>query len=241
MATFLIDDFNDNSIDASKWDTFGGVTESSSRLNIARVASGGADGAYCKRYFNLREGILAAKLVAKSGTTHASVSIGLGVSDLSGNFWQINGPTANANFNRTQGGVAAGATTVVDTTVGFGPSLSLGSWLGYTYNTGDNTIRLLKSSDGVNWSQLHRCIITGGSMNWGDANIYMEMLNQAGGSSNFVCSWDDPTYFATDTFLKSRVRVGGAWVMALPKVRVGGAWIPARSKNRVGGAWVDPN
>lgn len=243
-ANFLTDDFNDNSFDTSLWDSASspGVSETSGKLHLTAFTSGTNSTVKGKRYFNLKKGVVAAKMT-KSGTTHSQVYIGVGVIDAAGNNMLLLGQSSSATFTRSSTGITTGATTIVDTTVGLGPTWTGGTWLGSTYNTSDNTYRLLKSTDGVTWTQILRIIVTGGAMNWADAAVYFQVQNltSPASNSNVIVDYDDYTFFGTNSLFYSKVRVGGAWVTALPKMRVGGAWVPARSKVRLSGVWGEPN
>jgi hypothetical protein len=248
MATisFLIDNFDDNSLDTNLWDTAGspGVSETGGRLTLTDLTGGGlqASGVYPKRFFNLHKGILALKM-SKTGTTHSQVFVSIGVKDASGNYFEMHGQSSTATISRTSSGVTAGTATVVDTTVGLGPTWTADTWIGFYYNDSDNTIRLAKSTDGVIWTQIVRTIITASSLVWGDCGIFLEVENNTSpaSNSNLVVSYNDYTYFAlNDAFFKNRVRVGGAWILGQPKVRVSGAWVPVRSKVRDAGVWKEP-
>ncbi len=244
LVSFVFDDFNDNSIDLAKWTLDSDNTpvffaESSAKLNVSAGSAGNFSQAFGYPKFDLRKGILAAKL-SKAGSTHADVWTDVGIWDFTGNSLDILGRTTNADFSDSLSGQGTTTRTIVDTTVGFGPSWAANTWLGWSYSTVDSTIRLLKSTDTITWTEMVRYAVTvPGAMDWTRVGLTLGAANFASGSSNMVMSYDDATYFAHDQLLRSRVRVGGNWAFGLPKVRVGGAWVPARSKLRVSSAWQD--
>lgn len=240
---FLIDDFNDNSLDSSLWDAVGtGVTESSGKLNVTALHSTNVTIANGKKFVDVKEGIIAGKLT-KSAGSHPQMWIDVGVIDTAGFVFRYLFQTSTATISRNNTGSTTGTTVVTDTTVGLGPTWTNGTWIGLYYLQSDNTIRCVKSTDGVTWSEIVRVVVTGGAFDWRNCAFFLEVDNQTSPASDslLTASLDDYTYFADNTYLKSRCRVSGAWVMGLPKVRIGGVWVPVRSKARQSGAFVIPN
>jgi len=236
----LIDNFNDGSLDLAKWTvTQGpGSSESGGTLNLSCVADYPrveGDG-----FFDLSKGILAAKL-SVTGTRAPNTEFYIGAHDASGNYISaLGGP--NGTYLTFQGGGATTFNTVVitDTTVGVGPSWVTGTWWGIGNLGSDNIIRMYKSTDGQAWTEMGRCTV-GGTLNKTAVGLVFMAGVWDGSTPSLMANFDDASYWANEstTFVTRKVRVGGAWVPAVPKVRVGGAWVTADPKPRIGGVW-DP-
>lgn len=239
-AQTLIDNFDDAFLDAAKWAiTQGpGTTESGGTLNLSCVADyPRVEG---KQYFNLTQGILAAKL-SVSGTRAPNTEFYIGARNADGNaITAMGGP--NGTYLTFQG---SGATTFsnevkTDTTVGLGPSWVNGTWWGVGNMGTDNVLKMYKSSDGQNWVEMARCTVGGTFDKTQSALVFMAGVWD-GSTPSLTANYDDASYWVEDvqTFVTRKVRWGGQWIPATPKVRVDGAWVPAAPKPRVGGIW-DP-
>lgn len=236
----LIDDFADNFLNSSKWEiTQGpGTTESGGTLNLSCVADyPRVEG---KTYFDLSTGILAAKL-SVTGTRSASTEFYIGARNANGNsICGMGGP--NGSYLTFQG---SGATTFsnevkTDTTVGIGPGWMNGTWWGVGNMGSDNVLRMYKSSDGQNWSEMARCTV-GGTFDKSAAALVFMAGVWDGSTPNLVANYDDASFWnvQVETFAVRKIKWNGVWTWGTPKVRVGGVWVPAAPKPRVGGAWDD--
>lgn len=239
-ASFLFDDFNDNSIDSSKW-TLVGTRAATEVLGKFHTIAGNS-GDDCKGYgtpkYDIRKGILAAKM-SKTGTSADAYTV-IGLSDPSGDNIRVFGRNTSTAFSVSSSGFGSLTNTQTDTSVFLGPSWVNGTWLGWTVES--NTMYLLKSSDGANWTEIFHSVATAPiNFDFSNAGLIIGSVNFGSTSTSVANDWDDATYFADKFYLASSMRVGGAWVNGVPKVRVGGAWVNARTKVRVGGSWVDAN
>jgi hypothetical protein len=239
---FLIDDFNDNTIDLAKWAVINstGITESGQKLNLTDHPS--YPGIRSLAYQNLTEGILAAKM-DQTGTPTFDTKLYFGIHDSDSDGVEIDATPADAQFEFFEAGsLTIVSSTIFDTTVGLGPSWIDGTWFGIgnaeVVGT-DTVVHVYKSSNLSTWFEVARFTIFGtSSFNRTSARLVLGSGTSAGSPSGWVVSYDDVSFFANNPLVK--VRVGGAWVTAKTKVRVGGAWVTAKPKVRVGGAWVIP-
>lgn len=243
-AQTLIDDFNDNSLNLTKWDKLGttAITESSARLNVPCVAA--YPQIQSQALYNITNGILAAKLT-RIGTPTASIETEfyMGVHDAANNYVQIIGLVGTSQLAFTvYGAVTTSSPVIVDTTIGLGSGWTNGMWFGIGNLGSDNIIHVYKSADGQTWTEVARATV-GGTFTKTATGLYFMAGAYGSAVTTFVMGVDDASYWlnsGTTTTNKMKVRVGGAWVTATPKVRVGGVWVTAKPKARVSGAWVAP-
>lgn len=237
-AQTLIDNFADGSIDAAKWTiTSGpGTTESGGTLNQAAVADyPRIEG---KTYFDLANGIFAAKL-SVSGTRAPNTEFYIGVHDASGNSISgLGGP--NGTYLTFQAGGAASFNTevITDTTVGIGPSWTNGKWWGIGNMGADNKIKLYNSTDGQTWNEMARCTV-GGTFNKSAAALVFQAGVWDGSTPTLSANYDDASFWAKvlNAFAPRKVRWGGVWVWGTAKARMGGEWVDTTPKPRLTGAW----
>jgi hypothetical protein len=236
----LIDDFNDNSLDLSKWTvTQGpGSSESGGKLNLSTVAD------YPRvegdQYFDLTNGILAAKL-SVTGTRAPNTEFYIGAQNVGGNHISALGVPNGTYITFQAGGSTTFNTEVVtDTTVGIGPSWTPGNWWGIGNIGSDNVVHMYNSSDGQTWNEMARCTI-GGTFTKTAAGLAFMAGVWDGSTPSLSANFDDASYFAfqTETFVTRKVMWNGNWIPAVPKARIGGQWVPAAPKPRLGGAWDD--
>lgn len=236
----LIDNFDGATLDTNKWLTTQGpgTTVSGGLLHQACVADyPRIEG---KDYFDLSNGILAAKLSA-TGTRSPNTEFYIGARNSTGN--AISGMGGPAGTYLTFQG--SGATTFsnevkLDTTVGIGPSWVNGTWWGLGNIGADNIIHMYKSTDGQNWTEMAYCTV-GGTFDKFNASLVFMAGIWDGTTTDLMANYDDASYwgFQTETFVTRKVMWGGQWVPAVPKARIGGVWIPASPKPRLAGAWDD--
>lgn len=242
---FVYDNFNDNSIDLTKWQaapgSSGTQTETSGRLNTPAAASSAPTIMRMNRnWYDLRKGRLAVRMT-RSGTTNPDVYTYWGIRDQNNRHLTLFFRSNDANIQVALNDTGTGTSTFVDTTVGMGPSWAANTWAGWTYNATTKVYSLGKSTDGVNWTEIYKYTVTTSA----DFDPKMAGLvlgcTSYGTVTNFTPQWDDATYFATDTDLKVRVRYGGSWVLASPKVRIDGVWKRPISRFRYNGTWRRSN
>jgi hypothetical protein len=235
-----IDTFNENALNPGIWNypqgtTF--ITVSSGALHISPDSS--YPYAQSKAKYDLTTTIMAVKWNAGTGTSTASTTFIISADDAaatpnqvlitwvpSGNGWQIQ---------------AAGAATVSGTVNGtgtLGTPLANGTWVGMGNLGSDNVIRFYTSTDGVTWTQFGSATV-GGTFAKTGVKFRIQVGHYTSSESpTWVSNIDEAAVFAAAPLPRVKVRVGGAWVYAVPKVRVGGAWVIARPRTRVSGAWV---
>lgn len=246
MTQFVIDNFNDNSLDTTLWTATGStVSETGTKLVCSPVAASARPIVTGLRKQNLKKGILGVRL-SKTGTTNTDVYTYVGLVDDAGHTFILYGKTNAATFvvDSTGAAMNINTTTTVDTTVGFGPSWTANDYIGFSYSEIDGVMRALKSNDnGVTWTELLRWTFNaGGTFNWNKVSMFFGGANLSAGTSSMVFSYDDASYFAHTQYLRNKVRVGtNQYMYALPRVRVGGAWQIAKARCRVGGVWVYGN
>jgi len=236
----VIDNFDAASLDTSKWETTQGpgTTQSGGLLHQACVADyPRIEG---KQYFNLSQGILAAKLTV-SGTRQANTEFYIGARNA--NYNAISGMGGPSGTYLTFQG--SGATTFsnevkVDTTVGIGPSWVNGTWWGIGNMGSDNIIYMYKSTDGQTWTEMAHCTVGGTFDKTAAALVFMAGIWD-GTTTSLTANYEDASYFAfqTETFVTRKVMWNGSWIPAVPKARIGGQWVPAAPKPRIGGVWDD--
>lgn len=234
----IFDDFNDNSLNTTKWTVVTGgsyISESSQRLNVTNNPV--YSFFHSQRLWDIRDGIVAFKL-SRTGTTDPGFGdeFNIMMEDASENSIGIYFTPHTADYSSTAwGNASVGGEELYDTTVGFGPSWTNGTWIGIggvRYNgVNTNWAYLYKSTDGINWTAMARFDIYG--VNTSAVGLLIN-LGRWGGSSTFAIQMDDVSFFD----YRTKVRVGGAWVNAKPKVRSGGAWVNARPVARKDGAWA---
>lgn len=247
MATyqFIYDDFNDNSIDSTRWSNVTGSsglqTETSGKLNTPCAASTAATRIVTTRnWYDLRKGRLAIRYT-RSGTTNGNVYAYWGLRDINNNWFTLFSRSSDANMQMADNTAGTGTATQVESTIGMGPSWTNNHWVGWNYTEATKTYSLGKSSDGVTWTEIYKYVVTtAGAFNPTQVGFMLGCSGFFGNVTNFTPQWDDASYFATDTALKTRVRFGGSWVYASPKVRVDGAWKRPIGKIRSGTLWVRP-
>lgn len=236
----LIDDFADNFLDSAKWAiTQGpGTTESGGTLNLSAVADyPRVEG---KQYFDLTTGILAAKL-SVSGVRSSNTEFYIGAHNANGNaICGMGGPVGTYLTFQGSGATTFSNEVVTDTTIGLGPSWANGTWWGIGNMDSANTLRMYKSSDGQNWSEMARCTV-GGTFDKSAAALVFMAGVWDGSTPNLVANFDDASFWGVqiNTFAVRKVRWGGNWIWATPKVRVGDSWVAASPKPRIGGTWDD--
>lgn len=234
----VIDNFDDNSIDAAKWNRpTTGATETSAKYHMPCLSTYPQTEGL--NSYNLANGILAVKY-AKTGTATAESEFYMGAHDGAGNVISLLGGVANAYLAvEVSGSVTHSSDVITDTTIGIGPSWTANTWFGLGNLGSDNILRWYKSSDGQTWTEMARTTV-GGTFGKTTARLYF-MSGVWSGSSTYVADLDDASYWlngGSSSPVKNKMRVGGAWVTGHPKVRVGGAWVAAKTKVRVAGAWV---
>lgn len=242
VVPFLFDDFNDNSIDSSKWSTFGdaGIVETSGTLRTPPPANS-LRVAYSTQKWDLRKGVLAVQLT-NSGTASANIFKYLGVWDPSSNVYSAYGSATGGSMqNGVTTGMGAGTATQLDAN-GMGPSQANGTWFGYWYVEADKRLSILKSTNnGASWTGVWQYVASGTpALDYRRCGLALGCSNTSGTGVTYVPLWDNVTYFATDALLNTTVRYAGAWVQARPKVRVDGVWKPAILKVRTSGQWNRP-
>jgi hypothetical protein len=236
----LIDDFNDASLNASKWEiTQGpGPSESGGTLNMpCTVDYPRVEG---KTYFNLADGILAAKL-SVTGTRVNATEFYIGTHDSSGNFMSAIGAPNGSYITFNPGGGATFSDEVItDTTVGVGWDWVNGTWWGIGNMGADNVLRMYNSADGQTWNEMARCTV-GGTFNKTAVGMMFQTGIWDGTTTDLTAKFDDASYWSNEAefFVTRKVRWGGNWIPAVPKARIGGIWVPAAPKPRIGGAWDD--
>lgn len=240
---FLFDDFNDNSIDSTKWTLFGdaGVTESGGVLRTPPPASA-LRVAYAERKWDLRKGVLAVQLT-RSGSATANIFNYFGVWDAAQNVYSAYASAIGGTMqNGVTSGMGAGTTTQLDAN-GMGPSQANGTWFGYWYVEAQNRLSILKSVDnGQTWSGVWQYVANAAPpLDYRRVGLALGCSNTSGTGVTYVPLWDNVTYFATEALLNTTVRYANSWVFARPKVRVGGVWKPAILKVRTNGQWNRPN
>lgn len=226
---YVYDNFADNSFDTTnRWEVAPGSSglqvETGGRLNTVCAASSAPTLVRTTKWWHdLRKGRLAVRF-SRSGTTNSDVYTYWGIRDPQNRYLSLFGRSSDANIQVALNDTGTGTSTFVDTTVGMGPSWTANSWLGWTYTDGTKVYSLSKSTDGVNWTEIYKYTVTSsGLFDPKRAGLILGCTSY-GTVTNFTPSWDDVSYFATDTALRVRVRYGGAWVYASPKVRVDGVW-----------------
>lgn len=234
----LLDNFDDGSLDTSKWwETQGpGYSESGGTLNFACVAD--YPRLENKQSFDIRTGIFAAKL-STSGARTGNTEFYIGAHDFAGNHISGMGGPAGTYMTFQPGGLTTFNTEVIASgTGGIGPTWVPGTWWGIGNMDENNVIHMYKSSDGQNWSELGRCTV-GGTYNKATTGFVMMAGVWDGSSPDLVAKFDDASFWSleSETFSTRKVRWGGNWVPATPKVRVGGAWVTSYPKPRIAGAW----
>lgn len=244
MANFLLDDFNDGVLDLSRIvSADASVTETGGKLNNPAGPGGGTTrAAYSARLYDLTKGRLYVQLNS-SGSTHADVYKYFGMCDKDLKICSFLGRTTDASMSvgvQSAGMASAFTNTNVDTTVGLGPSLPGGIYLGVSYNVGTSTLTFAKSTNQTSWTTIRTTQLTSPTFDYRRCGLVLGNYNNAGGSSNLVCLWDNLTYGATDADLKVKVRSGGAWVSASVKVYQDGTWKRAITKVRESGQWTRP-
>jgi hypothetical protein len=237
---FIIDNFNDNSIDTSIWSPASGSvnqTETSGKLNTPCAASAAPTSMRTQRnWYDLRKGRLAIRLT-RSGTTDSNVYTYFGIRDVSNNNYFLFARSNDATLQNAANDLGTGTATNVDTTIGLGPSWTANSFIGWTYTEGTKTYSLGKSTDGVTWTEIHKYVVTtSGAFDFKRAGL-MVGCTSYGTVTNFTPQWDDYSYFIQNTALTVKTRSGGAWVASSVKVRSGGAWKRAVQKVRTSGGW----
>lgn len=235
----LIDNFDDASLDLSKWTIVNspGATESGGKLNQACTA--GYPRLIGDQYFNLSSGIIAAKL-STTGTRADGCEFYIGAQDAAGNHVSALGAPNGTYITFGPGGAATfGDEVITDTTVGVGWDWVNGTWWGVGNMTG-STLYMYNSTDGQTWNEMARCTVGGTFDKTAVSHAFMAGVWN-GTSPTLVANWDDASFWAneSETFVTRKVRISGNWVTAVPKARVDGAWVPAVSMPRVGGTW-DP-
>jgi hypothetical protein len=236
----VIDNFDDNWFDTTKWEiTQGpGTTESGGMLNQSCAASyPRVEG---KSYFDLTRGILASKL-SISGTRSPNTEFYIGARNSSGNAITAMGAPNGAYLTfQGSGATSFSGLVVSDTSMGLGPGWVNGTWWGIGNMGASDVIRMYKSADGQNWVEMARCTV-GGTFDKTQAALVFMAGIWDGTTTDLKSSHEDASYWVeeTQTFVTRKVRWGNQWVAATPKVRLSGNWVPAAPKPRIGGGW-DP-
>jgi hypothetical protein len=196
-----IDDFNDNSLDTSKWEVLvAGPTESSTVLNIPFTTSNPAIRfAQQKTCYDVSKGLLAIRLT-RSGTASAAAVLKLGVRDSAGEYIMLTCPTNSTTFSiECSGGITVGSSVGVES-----PSLGFGSGWGNTDyfavgNMGaDNILHFYRSANGgLSWIEIAKTTLVTGTFDKVKAGLRM-VGNLTTGTSTFVAQMDDASYFSIE-------------------------------------------
>lgn len=243
VVSFVYDNFDDNSIDPTRWSpavgSSGLQSESGGRLLTPSAASATPTVMRSIRnYYDIRKGRLVVRLT-KTGTANADTYTYFGIRDNNGNVLTLFGQSTTASIYVAANGAGDGTETQLETTVGVGPSWTANSYLSWTYDETNKYYVLAKSTNGTTWNNIFRYAVTGtpGPLNYKRVGWFLGCTCY-GTVTNFTPSWDDATYIANEPDLYARVRYNGAMVNATPKVRVDGSWKRAIGHQRVGGIWV---
>jgi hypothetical protein len=196
-----IDDFNDNSLDTSKWEVLvAGPTESSTVLNIPFTTSNPAIRfAQQRTCYDVSKGLLAIRLT-RSGTASAAAVLKLGVRDSAGEYIMLTCPTNSTTFSiECSGGITVGSSVGVES-----PSLGFGSGWGNTDyfavgNMGaDNILHFYRSANGgLSWIEIAKTTLVTGTFDKVKAGLRM-VGNLTTGTSTFVAQMDDASYFSIE-------------------------------------------
>lgn len=248
---FVFDDFNDNSFDTVfKW-TYAvnapSITESGGKLNTpSALYTNGPNVVFSNmvQNYDISKGRLAYQ-VTKSGTTDSNTYLYFGMIDVNFNYLSLFGRSTAADIQVAGNSTGTGTATQVETTIGLGPSLPAGIWLGWDYNVATKTYSLSKSTDGVTWTQIWKFVVTAaGAFNYKQCRFMMGTTCYAAAPTNFSAAWDNPSYFATDTYLKVKYRTtSSTWADASVKYRsTTSTWKRPITRFKVsGGYWGRPN
>ena len=208
----LIDNFDDNTINLTKWTLIdgAGITESGGKLNVP--AQSVYPQALSQALYNLENGILAAKLT-RSGTATAETEFYFGAHDSTGTNMVGILATPSTNFwEFVTYGAAATSSEVLTDTVGVGSSWVNNTWIGVGNLGSDNILYAYKSSDGVTWTEMGHCTVGG---TFGKSSTGLDItVGVYSGSSTFVAQFDDASFWSEATTPSAKVRVGGSWVNA---------------------------
>lgn len=243
-SSFLYDNFDDNAIDVTKWAVWNGasfVTESGGTFNISSGTSGGdVSGVIGAPIGDCTKGIVAVKMT-NTGTPTGSFVNRIGIVDPEDNYISLSGidNVANLSFDIGSEIIYVGE-TIYDTTVGFGPSWASGTWLGVRYDTTNNVVYFMKSTTPItSWTLIAEIEIDPLTpMDFTNVGLLFETYTDPVPATPFVVKYEDATYWADTSYLKTRVMVDAEMVYGKPKARIGGVWVDARPKVRVGGAWL---
>lgn len=194
-----------------------------------------------KNYFRLSTGILAARL-SGTGTRVDASEIYIGVHDGAGNGISAVGAPSNAYLTFEPVGLATFNNEVkTDTTVGVGPSWANGDWWGVGNIGADNILKMYKSKDGQNWTEMARCTV-GGTFDRTHTAISFKSGIWNGTTTDFVAKFDDASFWRK-TQVSSRmtqVQISTGWTWAEPMARVSDNWVSSTPKTRDGSLWLPP-
>lgn len=235
----VLDAFNDGALSTTIWNVTGSsfITETGTQLHIT------GDVSYpfiqSKTHYDLTTCILAVKWDAGTGTATASSQFIISVDDSSSTPNQV--ILTSAVSGNAWGLQAGGSATVSGTTsgTGLGTSLADGTWIGLGMMGSDSILRAYKSTDGVTWTQFASCTV-GGTFTKTACKLRIQAGHFTGSESpTWKTNIDQASVWAATIQPRAKVRVGGAWLEAVPKVRVGGAWVVSHPRSRVSAGWLN--
>ena len=192
----LIDNFNDNSLDPTKWvlpyTTTPPIAETGGKLTIPASGQYAVLNGIVRK--DITNGILAVKL-SKTNTPTAETEIYLGAIDASGNIVAAYGNPSGSYVSFGQAGAATVTGAVqTETGIGWGPTLPADAWIGIGLMGSDNKIRTFKSTDGLTWWELGSATV-GGTFNKTAVGLMLESGVYVG-STTFIANFDDASYFS---------------------------------------------
>lgn len=248
---FIYDDFNDNVFDTpARWTYYVGapsISETGGRLLTPAAANTAPNVVYSRpsTYGDISRGRMAYQL-NKSGTINSDTYLYFGLVD--GSFKQLSvfGRSNDTSIQAAGNDTGTGTATQLETTIGLGTTLPANIWLGWDYNTSTKTYTLSKSTDAVTWTGIWKYVVSvSGSFDW-KRTRFMMGTSCYGVIPTFLASWDNPSYFATDTQLKIKYRTSSnTWADASVKYRSSaGTWkraVPRFAQGTGGSAWARPN
>lgn len=242
---YLIDDFNDNTINTSTWTlpSPNNITESGQKLNmIEGVVDTGAMIETVQTLRNPAEGIFAVKLT-KSGVSTTNDYLLLALHDGASHYLNV-AVYPGADFVQFYAGGAATQATVGTTILppnsgSAGPGWVDGSWIGIGNLDSSNWLKLYRSANGTVWTEIGRAQYTLNSFNKSVCGLRFQVgVAGSGVASTWTAVLDDVSFWVVNAANKAKVRIGGVWVSAKTKVRIGGVWVVAKPKARSGGSWI---
>lgn len=238
-----IDTFNGSAIDfTDRWTSVQGSgipSQSAGSLNMPCVMD--YPMLRGKNYFHLGTGILAARLTATGTRTDAS-EFYIGAQDSNGNGIAAEGSPVGAYITFEPSGLATFSNEVKsDTTIGIGPSWANGDWWGIGNVASDNILKMYKSKNGQEWTEMARCTV-GGTFDRTSVSVTFKTGIWNGTTTNLVAKFDDVSFWRktqlSSRMIRSRIQSaltwaepmvwdGSEWVSSTPKVMDEDLWRPA--------------